>query len=192
MREFVFASGNENKVKEVESKLGGTIHLNSLNAIGCLEDIPETGSTLEANARIKARYVWEKYGLNCFADDTGLEVEALGGRPGVLSARYAGEQKNANDNMTLLLQELSESDNRKARFRTAICLIMNGEEHMFEGIVDGEIIRERKGEEGFGYDPVFMPLGFDRTFAQMTIEEKNKMSHRGRALQALSSFLNTH
>ncbi|MFN5294013.1 MAG: non-canonical purine NTP diphosphatase [Flavobacteriales bacterium] len=192
MRELVFASGNENKVKEVESKLGGTIHLKSLNAIGCLEDIPETGSTLEANARIKARYVWEKYGMNCFADDTGLEVEALGGRPGVLSARYAGEQKNANDNMTLLLQELSESDNRKARFRTAICLIMNGEEHMFEGIVDGEIIRERKGEEGFGYDPVFVPLGFDRTFAQMTIEEKNKMSHRGRALQALSSFLNTH
>jgi len=187
--EIVFASANENKVQEVERKLGGVHSLKSLNAIGCTEEIPETGNTLEENARMKARYVWEKYGVDCFADDTGLEVVALGGRPGVYSARYAGPQRNATDNMALLLQELSGSANRKARFRTVICLITDGEERMFEGVVEGTIIEQARGTEGFGYDPVFVPDGLNTTFAEMTIDEKNTLSHRGRAIQALSVYL---
>ena len=187
--EIVFASANEHKVQEVERKLGGTHTLKSLNAIGCVDEIPETGDTLEENARMKARYVWENYNLDCFADDTGLEVDALGGRPGVYSARYAGPQRNAADNMALLLRELTGITNRKARFRTVICLIVDGEERLFEGIVDGTIIKEARGTEGFGYDPVFVPDGFDRTFAEMTIDEKNAMSHRGRAIQALATYL---
>ena len=187
--EIVFASANEHKVQEVECKLGGTHTLKSLNAIGCVDEIPETGDTLEENARMKARYVWENYNLDCFADDTGLEVDTLGGRPGVYSARFAGPQRNAADNMALLLRELSGIANRKARFRTVICLIVDGEERLFEGIVDGTIIKEARGTEGFGYDPVFVPDGFDRTFAEMTIDEKNAMSHRGRAIQALATYL---
>lgn len=187
--EIVFASANENKVQEVERKLGGVHSLKSLNAIGCTEEIPETGNTLEENARMKARYVWEKYGVDCFADDTGLEVVALGGRPGVYSARYAGPQRNATDNMALLLQELSGIANRKARFRTVICLITDGEERMFEGVVEGTIIEQARGTEGFGYDPVFVPDGLNTTFAEMTIDEKNTLSHRGRAIQALSVYL---
>lgn len=188
--DLVFASGNEHKVLEVEGKLGGVVKLRSLTAIGCLEDIEETGLTLEENARIKAAHVWSNYGLNCFADDTGLEVEALHGAPGVYSARFAGPQKNASDNMALLLEKLKGAQNRRARFRTVICLIMDGQEHLFEGIVDGTIIEVPRGGEGFGYDPVFVPNGAKGTFAEMSMEEKNTMSHRGRALKALSDFLN--
>ncbi|MFM9005664.1 MAG: RdgB/HAM1 family non-canonical purine NTP pyrophosphatase [Flavobacteriales bacterium] len=186
---MVFASANEHKVQEVAHKLGGMWKLKSLNAIGCTEEIPETGATLEENARMKARYVWENYGVDCFADDTGLEVEALGGRPGVYSARYAGPQRNAADNMALLLQELSGHTNRRARFRTVICLIIGGEEHQFEGVVEGVILNQPRGTEGFGYDPVFVPEGRASTFAEMTLSEKNMLSHRGRALQKLAAFL---
>ena len=187
--ELIFASGNENKVAEVEYKLGGVIKLKSLNAIGCKEEIPETGSTLEENARLKARYVWETYNVDCFADDTGLEVESLDGAPGVFSARYAGHQKNPADNMALLLSELKGKSNRRARFRTVICLIQGGREQLFEGIVYGEIIESARGSEGFGYDPIFVPEGCSKTFAEMTMEEKNTMSHRGRAIASLAVFL---
>jgi XTP/dITP diphosphohydrolase len=189
MIELVFASGNENKVAEVEYKMGGSFKLKGLKSIGCLEEIPETGDTLEENARMKARYVWEKYGVNCFADDTGLEVEALGGAPGVLSARYAGPQRNTNDNMSLLLANLRDKPNRRARFRTVICLIENGVEQLFEGKVTGSIIEEGRGLEGFGYDPIFLPDGFETTFAEMNMEEKNTISHRGRAISALAEYL---
>lgn len=187
--ELVFASGNENKVMEVEKKLGGTVKLKSLGAIGCTEEIPETGLTLEENARLKARYVWSNFGLNCFADDTGLEVEALHGEPGVYSARYAGDHKNPQDNMALLLERLQNSSNRAARFKTVICLIIEGKEYLFEGTVDGSIIPNGRGEEGFGYDPIFQPNGYERTFAEMNLEEKNRISHRGRAIAQLSEFL---
>jgi XTP/dITP diphosphohydrolase len=187
--ELIFASGNENKVAEVEYKLGGVIKLKSLNAIGCNEEIPETGSTLEENARLKARYVWETYNVDCFADDTGLEVESLYGAPGVYSARYAGPQKNPADNMALLLSELKGKSNRRARFRTVMCLIQGGQEQLFEGVVNGEIIESARGSEGFGYDPIFVPEGSTKTFAEMTMEEKNTMSHRGRAIASLALFL---
>lgn len=187
--ELIFASGNENKVAEVEYKLGGVVKLKSLHAIGCNEEIPETGNTLEENARIKARYVWETYRVDCFADDTGLEVEALGGAPGVYSARYAGPQKNPADNMALLLSELEDKTNRRARFRTVICLIRDGKESLFEGIVNGEIIEQARGAEGFGYDPIFVPEGFSKTFAEMSMDEKNTISHRGRAIASLAAFL---
>jgi XTP/dITP diphosphohydrolase len=189
MKELVFASANENKVAEVEYKIGGTIKLRGLLSIGCTEDIPETGQTLEENAIKKARYVWDKYGVDCFADDTGLEVEALGGAPGVFSARYGGPQRNASDNMKLLLDNLRNKSNRSARFRTVICLIENGVEYLFEGVVSGTIIDEARGAEGFGYDPIFLPVNSTRTFAEMNMEEKNKLSHRGRAIAALSEFL---
>jgi len=187
--ELIFASGNENKVAEVEYKLGGFVKLKSLHAIGCHEEIPETGNTLEENARIKARYVWDTYQVDCFADDTGLEVEALGGAPGVYSARYAGPQKNPADNMALLLSELMGKSNRRARFRSVICLIRGGKEHLFEGIVNGEIIEHARGAEGFGYDPVFVAEGYNKTFAEMTMDEKNTISHRGRAIASLAVFL---
>jgi len=189
MIELVFASGNENKVAEVEHKMGGIVKLNGLRSIGCWEEIPETASTLKENAQMKARYVWEKYRVNCFADDTGLEVESLGGEPGVLSARYAGPQRSTIDNMALLLSNLRDKSNRQAQFRTVICLIEDGVEHFFEGIVTGTIIEEGRGIEGFGYDPIFLPDGYDRTFAEMNVEEKNTMSHRGRAISALAEFL---
>jgi XTP/dITP diphosphohydrolase len=189
MKELVFASGNDNKVAEVEFKMGGSIKLRGLKSIGCTEDIPETGDTLEENAIMKARYVWENFGVSCFADDTGLEVESLQGAPGVLSARYAGPQRNTRDNMALLLSNLSDKSNRRARFRTVICLIDNGVEHLFEGIVNGTIIEQGRGEEGFGYDPIFLPDGSDKTFAEMSMEEKNDLSHRGRAIAALKQFL---
>jgi XTP/dITP diphosphohydrolase len=189
MKELVFASGNDNKVAEVEFKMGGSIKLRGLKSIGCTEDIPETGDTLEENAIMKARYVWENFGVSCFADDTGLEVESLQGAPGVLSARYAGSQRNTRDNMALLLSNLSDKSNRRARFRTVICLIDNGVEHLFEGIVNGTIIEQGRGEEGFGYDPIFLPDGSDKTFAEMSMVEKNDLSHRGRAIAALKQFL---
>jgi XTP/dITP diphosphohydrolase len=189
MKELVFASGNDNKVAEVEFKMGGSIKLRGLKSIGCTEDIPETGDTLEENAIMKARYVWENFGVSCFADDTGLEVESLEGAPGVLSARYAGPQRNTHDNMALLLSNLSDKPNRRARFRTVICLIDNGVEHLFEGKVEGTIIEQGRGAEGFGYDPIFLPDGSDKTFAEMSMEEKNDLSHRGRAIAALKQFL---
>jgi len=187
--ELVFASGNANKVKEVESKMGGMFPLMGLSDIGCTTDIPETSDTLEGNARQKAWYVWDNYKVNCFADDTGLEVEALNMEPGVLSARYAGAQKNPADNMALLLERLKGIDVRKARFRTVICLIIDGEEHLFEGIVEGEILEQPRGNEGFGYDPLFQPQGYAITFAEMAMDEKNRISHRGKAIQQLADFL---
>ena len=187
--ELVFASANENKVKEVEYKLGGNLRLQSLRSIGCTEDIPETGQTLEENARMKARYVWDNYHVDCFADDTGLEVDALDGAPGVVSARYAGEQRNSSDNMDLLLANLAGKNHRSAQFRTVICLIQGGVEYLFEGVVRGEIMDQRKGSDGFGYDPVFCPEGMSRTFAEMTMDEKNTISHRGRAIAKLAQFL---
>jgi XTP/dITP diphosphohydrolase len=188
---LVFASGNANKVEEVASKLGGILPLKGLKDISCYDDIHETAETLEGNAQLKAQYVFRHFGENCFADDTGLEVEALNGAPGVYSARYAGPQKNPTDNMQKLMNELNLSTNRKARFRTVICLIIAGREYFFEGIVNGTIAHEASGDGGFGYDPVFIPEGESRTFAQMTLEEKNGISHRGRAMAALKKFLET-
>lgn len=190
-KSLVFASANQNKVKEVAHKLGGKIPILGLADIGCTDDIPETGSTLEENAIQKARFIWLKYHMDCFADDTGLEVTALNNEPGVYSARYAGDQRSASDNIDLVLKKLAGEKDRSARFRTVICLILDGKEFLFEGIASGDIIQERKGEEGFGYDPIFIPSGELRTFAEMTINEKNIMSHRAKAIQLLSSFLET-
>lgn len=187
--ELVFATNNNHKLKELQSILGKEIQLLSLNDIGCKEEIPEEQPTLEENARQKSLYIYEKYGHNCFADDTGLEIEALGGEPGVYSARYAGEDKNANSNMNKVLLKMQNINNRKARFRTVISLIINGSETQFEGIVNGEIITEKKGDKGFGYDPIFKPDGYNETFAEMDINEKNKISHRGRAVEKLVQHL---
>lgn len=186
---LVFATNNQHKLTEVRSILGNKFEILSLADIGCNDDIPETAETLEGNASIKAWYVARNYGMNCFADDTGLEVEALDMRPGVYSARYAGSQKSSSDNMNKLLFELDKINNRKARFRTVISLIIDNEEKFFEGIVDGNIISEKLGDEGFGYDPIFRPLGYEQTFAQMDIDEKNKISHRGRAVEKLIAYL---
>lgn len=186
---LVFATNNEHKLIEVQKMLGDKFDVLSLKDINCFEDIPETAATLEGNASIKSKYVYEKYGLNCFADDTGLEVEALSNQPGVYSARYAGEQKSSEDNMTKLLLELNKINNRKARFRTVISLILDGKENLFEGIVEGDILSERHGGEGFGYDPIFQPSGFDLSFAEMDMENKNKISHRGRAVAKLITYL---
>jgi XTP/dITP diphosphohydrolase len=187
--ELVFASGNEHKVYEVAKKLGGSIPLKGLHDIGCTTDLPETSDTLEGNALQKARYVWDNYRMSCFADDTGLEVTALNMAPGVYSARYAGDQRNSADNMRLLLDNLQNQSDRSARFRTVICLILEGEEYLFEGMVQGTIRPEPSGTDGFGYDPVFEPLGYGITFAEMSIEEKNIISHRGKAIEALRDFL---
>ena len=182
MKKFVFATNNIHKLREVAAIVGHQIELLSLNDIGCHDDIPETSDTLEGNALLKARYVYERYHTNCFADDTGLEVEALGGAPGVYSARYAGEGHNSEENIKKLLHELEGKDNRKARFRTVFALIINGKEHLFEGIVRGEIIARKRGTSGFGYDPVFVPEGFTQTFAEMSDGQKNKISHRALAV----------
>ena len=186
---IVFASNNKNKINEISQQLPKTIEVVSLADIGCTEDIPETGQTIESNASIKANYVTEKYGLPCFADDTGLEVEALDGEPGVFSARYAGEDKNDNKNMALVLAKLDQESNRKARFKTVIALNINNEKHLFTGIVNGNITQEKIGTNGFGYDPIFVPEGFAETFAQMTIEQKNEISHRGKAVKQLVKYL---
>lgn len=188
-KELVFASANDNKVKEVEQKMGGILPLLGLKDIHCFDDIPETGNTLEANARQKAWYVWDKYKVNCFADDTGLEVKSLNNEPGVYSARYAGEHRNSEDNISKVLHKLQGKEERSARFRTVICLIIDGEEHLFEGIVEGKISEERKGTQGFGYDSVFIPEGEVRSFAEMNLDEKNAISHRGRAIKALVQYL---
>ena len=190
MRKLVFATNNAHKLEEVRAVLENKIEIISLNELGCYDDIPETADTLEGNALIKAAYVFEKFGLTCIADDTGLEVEALGMAPGVYSARYAGPQRSSDDNMQKLLFELREIKNRKARFRTAISLIINGKETLFEGIVEGNILTEGKGEKGFGYDPIFQPLGYEQSFAEMALTEKNEISHRGRAVAKLISYLN--
>lgn len=186
---LVFATHNENKAREIQSIMPQGVHILSLDDIGCDEDIPETGSTLEENALLKARYVWEKFGMNCFADDTGLEIEALNGEPGVYSARYAGSQKNPDDNMEKVLKNLEGSIDRTARFKTSIALILHGDEHLFDGIVEGRISSEKKGDHGFGYDPIFVPENHGRTFAEMSLEEKNTMSHRARALEKMVHFL---
>ena len=196
---IVFATNNQHKLSEVRQILGDSIEVLSLNDIGCHEDIPETGTTLEANAQQKAQYVYDHYHIDCFADDTGLEVDALGGAPGVYSARYAAIgcaatssqpiDHDSEANMTKLLNELGENNNRNARFRTVIALIQQGELHEFEGIVNGQIIRERRGGEGFGYDPIFQPDGYDQTFAELGTEVKNHISHRARATQKLADYL---
>jgi XTP/dITP diphosphohydrolase len=184
-----FATNNKKKIEEVKAALGPAFTIVSLEEIGCREELPETGDTLEHNAFQKARYVHENFGVDCFADDTGLEVEALGGEPGVYSGRYAGEPRSDSRNIDLLLKNLNDISNRKARFKTIIALILEGKEYAFEGVADGEIIHELVGTGGFGYDPVFRPNGFDRTFAQLTMEEKNAISHRGKAVKALADFL---
>ena len=196
---IVFATNNQHKLSEIRQILGSRVEVLSLKDIGCDVDIPETGTTIEANALIKAQYVYDHYHIDCFADDTGLEVEALNGAPGVYSARYAAVgyaattsqplDHDSEANMTRLLRELGENNNRRARFRTVIALIQQGEVHEFEGIVNGQIIRERRGGEGFGYDPIFQPDGYDQTFAELGIEIKNQISHRARATAKLAEYL---
>lgn len=187
--QLVFASNNKNKIKEIQQLLPDSIEILSLESIGCHEEIPETAETIEGNAILKANYVTEKYGYNCFADDTGLEIEALNGEPGVYSARYAGEQKDANDNMDKVLNALSDSNNRTAQFKTVIALNINGEQQLFTGIAKGEITIEKSGNQGFGYDPIFRPEGYQETFADLDLAIKNKISHRGKATQMLISYL---
>lgn len=189
-KKLVFATNNAHKLDEIRAILGDRVEVLSLKDIHCEADIPETADTLEGNAALKAEYIYKNYGLDCFADDTGLEVEALGGAPGVYSARYAGgEGHDSEANMKKLLVELEGKANRKAQFRTAICLIEDGTEHLFEGVVKGEIIEKKRGCSGFGYDPVFVPEGYTETFAEMGNEEKNKISHRARATQKLCDYL---
>lgn len=189
MKELVFATNNKHKQEEVQAMLP-CFHILSLSDIGCFEDIPETADTLEGNALIKARYVKEKYGYDCFADDTGLEVYSLNMNPGVYSARYAGESKSSEANVSKLLSELDAESDRSAQFRTVIALIEGKKESLFEGIVKGTISKQREGNGGFGYDPVFIPEEFEHTFAQMDLKEKNKISHRGRAIKLLINYLN--
>lgn len=186
---LVFASNNKNKIQEIQALVPAAIKIVSLEDIGCLEDIPETADTIEGNAVLKANYVTEKYGYDCFADDTGLEVVALNGAPGVYSARYAGEQKDANNNMDKLLLELKDQSNRKANFKTVIALNLNGKQNLFTGIINGKIIEEKIGTNGFGYDPIFVADGYDKTFAELTMEEKSTISHRGIAVKELILFL---
>lgn len=186
---IVFATNNAHKLAEVRAVLGNGYELLTLSEVGITEEIPETGTTLEENASLKARYVYERTGLDCFADDTGLEVEALNGAPGVHSARYATDGHDFKANNRKLLAELSGQSNRKARFRTVISLMLSGREQQVEGIVEGRITEGESGAEGFGYDPLFIPEGHDRTFAEMTADEKNSMSHRGRAVEALRRLL---
>lgn len=189
--QLVFASNNLNKIKEIQSILKGSIQLLSLEDIGCHEEIPETADTIEGNAILKANYVTQKYGYDCFADDTGLEVTALNGEPGVYSARYAGEQRNADDNMDKLLKALSDKEDRSAQFKTVIALNIKGEQHLFTGIAKGIIVLEKKGNHGFGYDPIFKPENYDETFAELSSDIKNKISHRAKATEQLIDFLNT-
>lgn len=186
--ELIFATNNQHKLEEVQALVGNDIVLKSLNDIGCLDDIPETGVTFEENASQKSHYIFERYQLNCFGDDSGLEVDALNGQPGVYSARYGGS-RDPEANLQLVLANLGDSENRSARFRTVISLIIDGTEHFFEGIAEGQITRKKSGARGFGYDPIFIPAGFDVTFADMSAEEKNAISHRAKAMNKLISFL---
>ena len=189
MSELIFSTNNAHKLGEVQALLEGKFALKTLRECGITEDIPETAETLEGNALLKARYVHERTGADCFADDTGLEVEALGGAPGVRSARYAGDEHDFDANNALLLKNLEGESNRKARFRTVIALILGGEEYLFEGIVRGNITTEEQGEGGFGYDPLFVAEGCEQSFAEISAEEKNAISHRGRAVRKLAEFL---
>lgn len=188
---IVFATNNKHKLEEINQLLGNQHEIVSLSDIGCHDDIPEDHDTLQDNALQKARYIKEHFGYDCFADDTGLEVDALNRRPGVYSARYAGPEKDSRKNMEKVLEEMQGIPQRKACFRTVIALILNGQEHLFEGRVDGEILTEPHGGAGFGYDPIFRPEGYAESFAEMPMEEKNKISHRGRATQKLAEFLKT-
>ncbi len=190
--ELVFATNNINKLREVQALLPEHIKLLSLKDIACLEDIPENQDTIEGNAIEKAIYIKKNYGYNCFADDTGLEVEALNGEPGVFSARYAGTQKNADDNMALLLENLKDKTNRDAHFKTVIALYVNNKLSTFTGICKGEIITKKSGDKGFGYDPIFKPKNYDITFAEMDLNLKNKISHRGKATKDLIAFLSNN
>ena len=190
MMKLVFSTGNLNKANEIKSMLPEDTELLTLKDLDLEDDIPETAPTLEGNAKLKAKYVVEHYNIDCFADDTGLEVYCLNNEPGVLSARYAGEQKSSEDNIKLLLSRLIEKNDRRARFRTVIALHLDGNLHTFEGIVEGKIIHEKRGEKGFGYDPIFVPDGYDITFAEMSLNEKNMISHRAKAFAKLIEFLN--
>lgn len=192
MKQIVFATHNLNKLSEIKPLLPEGIDIISLDEIGCVEDIAETADTLEGNARIKAEYIWRYFRYNCFADDTGLEVESLMGAPGVYSARFAGEKAGAEANMEKLLKLMEDAPSRKARFRTVIALCLNGKYHSFEGIVNGKILKVRKGSGGFGYDPIFQPDESTLSFAEMPLEEKNKISHRARAIKKLCSFLENY
>lgn len=189
MEELVIATNNQHKVEEIRRALGNKIKLISLKDLGCREEIPEDGTTLKENAYQKAKYIWDKYKKNCFADDTGLMVEALGGAPGVYSARYAGEHCSFDDNIDLLLENMEGKTNRNAYFATVICLIQDGEPVYFEGQCEGCILTERYGRGGFGYDPIFMPKGYGESFAEISMEEKNKISHRGKATEKLIKHL---
>jgi XTP/dITP diphosphohydrolase len=189
---LIFATNNKNKIREINNVLGNSFHLLSLADINMEEEIPEDAPTLEGNALQKARYVYSSTGMNVFADDTGLEIDALNGLPGVHSARFAGESKDSDANIEKLLAMLEGKSNRRGRFRTVIALIMDGREYLFEGIAAGTIISEKRGKEGFGYDPVFVPEGNTKTFAQMSLNEKNKISHRAKAFEKLRLFLSEH
>jgi XTP/dITP diphosphohydrolase len=189
MQQLVFATNNGHKLQEVSAKIDGQIKLLSLEDIGCSDDIAETGLTFRENASIKSHYIFDKYKLNCFGDDSGLEIDALNGEPGVYSARYAGKHGDHDANIDKVLTKLGDTHNRKARFRTVISLIWNGEEHFFEGTVEGTIRHERAGKEGFGYDPIFQPDGYNITFAEMSLAEKNNISHRAIAVEKLIAFL---
>jgi XTP/dITP diphosphohydrolase len=189
---LVFATNNLNKLKEVQKMLPNTIELLSLKDINCFDEIDETETTLEGNAQLKADYITKKYGYNCFADDTGLEVESLEGKPGVYSARFAGEPTNSENNMQKLLSEMENKTNRIAQFRTAVALNLDDEKFLFEGICKGDIIKQKQGEKGFGYDPIFKPEGFNMSFAEMSSEDKNRISHRGLAVQKLVEFLKNY
>jgi XTP/dITP diphosphohydrolase len=189
MKKLVFATNNSHKLRELSQIMPPDIELLSLEDIGCADEIPETGPTLEINAAQKSFYIWNKYGLNCFADDTGLEIEALGNEPGVFSARYAGEARDANANIIKVLENLNNNSNRKARFRCVISLVIDGYEIQFEGIVNGAISTEKFGNSGFGYDPIFIPDGYDRSFAELSPEIKNAISHRGLAVMKLVDYL---
>ena len=191
-KKFVFATNNAHKLEEVTAILGDKIELLSMKDIHCHADIPETADTLEGNALLKARYIFENYNMDCFADDTGLEVEALNGAPGVYSARYAGPGHDSEANMNKLLHEMENKENRKARFRTVIALILNGKEYLFEGVVNGTIINEKRGGSGFGYDPIFVPDTYSETFAEMGNDIKNQISHRAEAVKKLTAFLSDH
>jgi XTP/dITP diphosphohydrolase len=186
---LVFATNNTHKIHEIQKLIDPSIELLSLKDIGCEDEIPEDQQTLEGNAAQKSFFIYDRYGVNCFADDTGLEIEALDGEPGVISARYAGEERDAEKNMNLVLDKLSIIKNRKARFRTVISLVIDGRETQFEGVVEGHILKEKRGNTGFGYDPIFQPEESDLSFAQMPVEQKNKISHRGRAVQKLVEYL---
>lgn len=189
---LVFATNNRHKLEEVSAKIKGSIEMLTLEDIGCTDDIEETGATFRENASIKSHFVYEKYGLNCFGDDSGLEVAALNGEPGVYSARYAGEHGNHSANIDKVLEKLGDNTNRRARFVSVISLMWNGEEHFFEGEVTGDLRYERTGAAGFGYDPIFQPDGYNITFAEMSLEEKNQLSHRAKAVEKLIAFLNAN